>query len=95
MLSSHLQLVTGPVDRVLAGKAPWQIVALTTTTVLGLIKLWELLSEDESEKILFLSIIYTITCIFVSRPVFSNSATMFQVSPFDTCCATKNRRGNW
>ncbi|XP_065095837.1 sphingosine-1-phosphate lyase [Ochlerotatus camptorhynchus] len=48
MLKSHLQLVTGPVDRALAGKAPWQIVAITTSTVLGAIWLWELLSEDES-----------------------------------------------
>lgn len=50
MLKSHFQLVTGPVDRVLAGKAPWQIVAITTSTVLGAIWLWELLSEDESLK---------------------------------------------
>lgn len=48
MLKSHLQLVTGPVDRALAGRAPWQIVAITTSTVLGAIWLWELLSEDES-----------------------------------------------
>ncbi|XP_055632841.1 sphingosine-1-phosphate lyase [Toxorhynchites rutilus septentrionalis] len=48
MLRSQLQFITGPVDRALAGKAPWQIVALTTTTVLGAIWLWELLNEDES-----------------------------------------------
>ncbi|XP_058454039.1 sphingosine-1-phosphate lyase-like [Malaya genurostris] len=48
LLKTHLQLVTGPVDRVFAGKAPWQIVAITTTTVLGAVWLWELLNEDES-----------------------------------------------
>lgn len=48
MLKTHLRLVTAPVDRALAGKAPWQIVAITTSTVLGAIWLWELLSEDES-----------------------------------------------
>lgn len=52
MLKLHLNLVTGPVDRALAGKAPWQIVAITTSTVLGAIWLWELLSEDESEYLL-------------------------------------------
>ncbi|XP_062535950.1 sphingosine-1-phosphate lyase [Armigeres subalbatus] len=48
MLKAHLQLVTAPVDRAFAGKAPWQIVAITTSSVLGVIWLWELLSEDES-----------------------------------------------
>ncbi|XP_055536387.1 sphingosine-1-phosphate lyase [Wyeomyia smithii] len=47
-LKSHLELVTGPLDRALVGKAPWQIVAITTTTVLSAVWLWELLSEDES-----------------------------------------------
>lgn len=48
MLKTHLELLTGPVDRALAGRAPWQIVTITTSTVLGLVWLWELLSEDES-----------------------------------------------
>ncbi|XP_053692149.1 sphingosine-1-phosphate lyase [Sabethes cyaneus] len=48
LLKTHLDLITGPVDRALAGKAPWQIVAITTTTVLSAVWLWELLSEDES-----------------------------------------------
>ena len=48
-MSEHLKLVTGPVDRALAGKAPWQIVAITTSTVLGTIWLWNLLAEDESK----------------------------------------------
>ncbi|XP_058812882.1 sphingosine-1-phosphate lyase [Topomyia yanbarensis] len=47
LLKMHLQLVTGPIDRALAGKAPWQIVAITTTTVLSFVWLWDLLSEDE------------------------------------------------
>lgn len=49
MVQEHLKLLTAPVDRAFAGKAPWQIVAITTSTVLGAIWLWELLSEDESE----------------------------------------------
>lgn len=48
MLKTHLELITGPVDRALAGRAPWQIVTITTSTVLGLVWLWELLSEEES-----------------------------------------------
>ncbi|KAL1394690.1 hypothetical protein pipiens_001294 [Culex pipiens pipiens] len=48
MLKTHLELLTGPVDRALAGRAPWQIVTITTSTVLGLVWLWDLLSEDES-----------------------------------------------
>uniref|UniRef100_A0A1Q3FCN8 sphinganine-1-phosphate aldolase n=1 Tax=Culex tarsalis TaxID=7177 RepID=A0A1Q3FCN8_CULTA len=48
MLKTHLELITGPVDRALAGRAPWQIVTITTSTVLGLVWLWNLLSEDES-----------------------------------------------
>lgn len=47
-MKTHLQLVTAPVDRALAGKAPWQIVAITTSTVLGVVWLWELLIENES-----------------------------------------------
>lgn len=48
MLKTHLELITAPVDRALAGRAPWQIVTITTSTVLGLVWLWDLLSEDES-----------------------------------------------
>lgn len=48
MLKLNLQLVTGPVDRSLAGKSPWQIVAITSSTVLGIVWLWNLLNHDES-----------------------------------------------
>lgn len=48
MLKLNLQLVTGPVNRSLAGKSPWQIVAITSSTVLGIVWLWNLLNHDES-----------------------------------------------
>ncbi|XP_052865808.1 sphingosine-1-phosphate lyase [Anopheles cruzii] len=47
-MEPHLCLVTGSIDRVFTGRPPWQIVAITTTSVLGTIWLCQVLFQDES-----------------------------------------------
>uniref|UniRef100_A0A182T279 sphinganine-1-phosphate aldolase n=1 Tax=Anopheles maculatus TaxID=74869 RepID=A0A182T279_9DIPT len=47
-MEPHLRLVTGTIDRVFTGRQPWQIVAITTTTVLGTVWLCQVLFQDES-----------------------------------------------
>uniref|UniRef100_A0A2M4AIQ9 sphinganine-1-phosphate aldolase n=1 Tax=Anopheles triannulatus TaxID=58253 RepID=A0A2M4AIQ9_9DIPT len=47
-MEPHLRLVTGSIDRVFTGRQPWQIVAITTTTVLSAVWLCQVLFQDES-----------------------------------------------
>uniref|UniRef100_A0A182IPS7 sphinganine-1-phosphate aldolase n=1 Tax=Anopheles atroparvus TaxID=41427 RepID=A0A182IPS7_ANOAO len=47
-MEPHIKLVTGSIDRVFTGRQPWQIVAITTTTVLGTIWLCQVLFQEES-----------------------------------------------
>ncbi|XP_058061230.1 sphingosine-1-phosphate lyase [Anopheles bellator] len=47
-MEPHLCLVTGSIDRMFRGRPPWQIVAITTTSVVGTIWLCQVLFQDES-----------------------------------------------
>lgn len=43
------KIATENINQLFKNKEPWQIVAITTTTVLSLMWTWNVLSEDESK----------------------------------------------
>lgn len=45
------QFITSPINNVFKNKEPFQIVAITTTTVLTTIWLWNFINQDESKYI--------------------------------------------
>lgn len=42
-----LKLVRGTVNGAFGNREPWQIAAITATTVLGSVYVWDVLSQDE------------------------------------------------
>lgn len=47
-VSNSLQFIKGTVNGYLRNKEPWQVVAITTTTVLSSVWLWNFVNQDES-----------------------------------------------
>lgn len=46
-----LKLVRGTVNGAFGNREPWQIAAITATTVLGSVYVWDVLSQDECKLI--------------------------------------------
>lgn len=50
--------ITGGLNRAFGNKEPWQVAAITATTVLGTMWLWTFINQDESEQTLYNTFMY-------------------------------------
>lgn len=48
LLKDSTIALRGAVNGAFANREPWQIVAVTTTTVLSIVWLWNVINQDES-----------------------------------------------